>query len=242
MGPDQDDGVYLPDQRRVQRRKKAGVAIAGLAAILGGASYAVTTWFTGEDATAPGDTGALAPIVTPTSRRPHAAPQTTAEPTETVRRMPPRIAGVRQRSLPSPTPSTAALPDDEVASTQVSRLLGAPRTTPSGGLVAADEAITVVHEAGSDGSSIQVVSARFDLTGRGSHLWAADDGLPISGARCTQNLRVEGEPAARVRPNVMLCWRASTARSVVTVATSPVGRPAAAISAAVIDRAWQRLG
>jgi hypothetical protein len=109
-------------------------------------------------------------------------------------------------------------------------------------MIAAGEAITVANEAGADGSAIQVVSARFDLTGRGSQLWAADDGLPFGAARCTQNLRVEDEPVARMRPNMVLCWRASSARSVVTVATSPIGQPAAAISAAVIERVWRQLG
>jgi hypothetical protein len=242
MGTDHDDGLYISERRRVQRRKKAGVAVAGLAAIVGGGSYAVSAWFAAVAATTPGDTGALAPIVTPASRRATDLPPATATATATSPKTPARIAGVRQQSLPSPTPSTAALPDDEVASAQVSRLLGAPRATPSGGLVAAGEAITVATEPGPEGSEIRVVSARFDLTGRGSQLWAADNGLPIAGARCTQNLRVAGEQTARIRPTMLLCWRASAAKSVVTVATSAIGRPAAATSAAVIERAWQRLG
>jgi hypothetical protein len=257
-----NDGVYVSQRRRVQRRKKALVAVVGLAAVLGGGAYGVSAWHTARDTTITGDTGALAPVapapsspspadevpwesVAP-SGSPSGSQSGSPSPSPGARTSVARLSGVRQSSRPSPTPSASAsasasaVNDDEVASAQVSRLLRTPRVAPSGGLTAAGEAITVANETSPDGSSIRVVSARYDLTARGASLGAADSGQPFGTVRCTQNLLV-GQ-VAQVRPQMLLCWRTSAAKSVVAVATSATGRPAAAVSAAAIDRAWRRLG
>jgi hypothetical protein len=240
-----DDGVYVSQRRRVQRRKKALVAVVGLAAVLGGGGYGVYAWEAARDATVIGDTGALAPVVVPSSDAPSTVSpspkpsKSSGSPSPSVRPTVARLSGVPQSARPSPTPTAAGPADEAVASAQVSRLLQVPRVIPSDTLVATEQAIVVAKEAGSDGSAIRVVSARYDLTGPGA-LWAVDSGLPINGAHCTQNLLVDG--VAQVRPGMMLCWRANTDKSVVSVATSRKGRPAAARSAAAIDRAWRRLG
>lgn len=237
-----DDGVYVSQRRRVQRRKKALVAVVGLAAVLGGGAYGVTMWKTAREATIiAGDTGALGPVRTPFSESPSPSPSSrSATPSPSVRSTVARLSGVPQMARPSPTPTPPGQADDAVAAAQVSRLLRAHRETRPGTLVAASQPITVANEAGPDGTTIRVVSARYDVTARGAMLWAADEGLPIANARCTQNLLVNGR--AQVRPGMMLCWRASPGRSVVAVATSKYGRPAAALSAAAIERAWSHLG
>ena len=85
--------------------------------------------------------------------------------------------------------------------------------------------------------SIRVTTARADLTGRADLLPAGDGGTPAGDARCTRNLRLGGA-GARVMPAVLLCWRTSATRSVITLAT---GRPTIAGSLAVLDREWARL-
>ena len=236
-----NDGVYRSQRRRVQRRKKVLVAVVGLAAMLGGGAYGVTAWRTARDIT---DPNAYAPAVTPPSDSALApGPDATAEadavsPTPHPSR--PRLAGVPQSSRPSPTPSASAEPDDQVAAAQVSHLLQVPRVSPSGGTTGITGAITVTNEAAPDGSVVRVIAARYDLTARGTSLWAADSGHAINGAHCTQNLLVDKTP--QVRPSMMLCWRTSPTRSVITVATSTKGRPAASVSADVLDRTWRGLG
>ncbi|MET0417218.1 MAG: hypothetical protein ABW022_14500, partial [Actinoplanes sp.] len=146
----------------------------------------------------------------------------------------PRLSAARQSSRPSPTPSPSVLPDDEMAGAQVSRLLPGP----SDGPVAAGGTTVVANETGADGSAIRIVSGLHDLRKR---LWAADAGVQVGDARCTQNLRGGGTTAA-VRPRMLLCWRVSAGKSVVTVATNAAGRPQAAASVRVLDRVWQQLG
>jgi hypothetical protein len=244
MGMVEEGGVYRSERRRVQRRKKIAVGIAGLGAILAGGGYAVTAWRAAQDATVIGDIGALAPH-TPAVPEPPGTdatskpPPSSAVPAPTSRPVSTRLSGARRSSRPSPAPSPSRIPDDEVAAAQISRLLQAPRSTPSGAAPAGT--IVVTNEPGPDGSAIRVLSARYDLTGRGSLLWAADTGQPVGDARCTQNLRVDGA-LAEARPGLLLCWRVSPVKSVVTVATSRTGSPAAAASARVIDRTWERLG
>ena len=237
MGTDQDDGLYVSAHRRAQRRRQIGVAVVGAAAVLSGGAYAVTTLLAHRDSTVTGEAEALAPMVTPATRMP--VPPATM-PARGPR--PASLSAVRQSSRPSPTPVPTLMPDREVAAAQVSRLLAAPRTVPSDGVAAAGEVITVANERGLDGSAIRVVSARYDLTGGGRRLIAADDGRPAGVARCTQNFRIGGGPVAQTRSAVLLCWRVSAGKSVVTVATREEGRPAAVASVAVIERVWGLLG
>lgn len=240
-----DEGVYVSQRRRVQRRKKALVAVVGLSAMLGGAAYGVTVWKTAREATIiVGDPGAMGPVRTPFSTSPSPSKRSrSAAPSPRVKSTVARLSGVPQMARPSPTPTptptSSGRADEAVAAAQISHLVQAHRDAPPGTLVAASENITLANEAGPDGTTIRLVSARYDLTARGTMLWAADNGLSIAGARCTQNLLVDAK--AQIRPGMMLCWRATTARSVVAVATSLYGRPAAALSAAAIDRAWRRL-
>ncbi|NMO51228.1 hypothetical protein HH310_08515 [Actinoplanes sp. TBRC 11911] len=233
-----DEGVYVSRRRRVQRRKKALVAVVGMAAVLGGAGYGVTAWKAARESPIMSDLGALAPTATPSSESPSPSPAArSAKPAPAPRWTGARLVGVPQKARPSPTPTPAGRADDAVAAAQVSRLLQARR--PAGTLVAASEAITVATEAGPDGTTIRIVAARYDLTARGDMLWAADNGQAFADVRCTQNLVIDAK--AQVRPGMMLCWRASAGRSVVAVATSVYGRPPAASISGAIDRAWRRL-
>ena len=253
MGTDQEDGVYHSRRRRVQRRKKAAVGIAGLVAILAGGGYAMSAWRSAQDSTVLGDIGALAPAPSLSRAAPTPSavpPRTSPAPAPVSRAASPRLSAARQATSPVPTPSPArsSVPptpmpddDDDVAAAQVSHLLTAPRSTPSAGVAAAGGTIVVANEPGADGSAIRVLSARYDLTDGGSLLWAADDGVPVGDTRCTRNLRVDGS-APTNRPRVLLCWRVSAGKSVVTVATGPSRGPVPAASARVIDRVWQRLG
>ncbi|MEU8813366.1 hypothetical protein [Actinoplanes sp. NPDC048796] len=242
----EDDGVYHSEQRRlrrrVQRRKKFAVGVAGLAALVAGAGYGVSAWQTARESTFVAD--APGPVVTSTSRSsPKPAVVPTPAPQTSFRAKLPRLSAARQRTSPSPTPSPTTPPvrDEDVASAQISSLLRAPRTRPSGGVAAAGESIAVANERGPDGSTIRIVSARYDLTGRGARLWATDGGVPVGNARCTRNVRADGRSAAETRPGLLLCWRVTPDRSVVTVATRTGGSPAPVSSARLIERVWQRL-
>jgi hypothetical protein len=87
---------------------------------------------------------------------------------------------------------------------------------------------------------MRITSARYDLSGRGEMLWAADSGRPVGDAHCTQNFHFIQNGRATLRPTMLLCWRTSDERSVVVLS---VGRkPSTLDSAGVIDEQWAKLG
>jgi hypothetical protein len=118
----------------------------------------------------------------------------------------------------------------------------AAQRTPPPGATAAGEPVTVTNEGSlRAGGTLRVVSARYDLTGQRELAWAGDAGRPVGNVRCTRNVRFGDGARPAARNTVLLCWRTSATRSVVTVAVSRTGQPSAAESAAVIDQAWKRL-
>jgi hypothetical protein len=90
--------------------------------------------------------------------------------------------------------------------------------------------------------SVRITTAKGDLTGQGDRLMAADRGWAVGRSRCTQTVRFSDNAAARTIPTLLLCWRTSAARSVVTLAVVKTGKASAASSAALIDREWTKLG
>jgi len=91
------------------------------------------------------------------------------------------------------------------------------------------------------GGTIRITTARADLTGQQGQQLAADDGTPAADAHCTRRLHFSNAAKPEEVPSLLLCWRTSAKRSVVTLAVAKRGRPSAADSAAVIDREWAKL-
>jgi hypothetical protein len=228
-----DDGIYVSARHQGRRRRTIGAAVALGAVLLGAVAYVGTGWYLGSRPTVT----VLPPFVTPSiappvSATPSVAPQSapTAPPLGT-------ISAARRSWLPSPVPSPTAPTDDELAATQVSRLLQ-PRT----GVMVADTATTVRNEITPGGALARIVSARYDLTSRRQLLGAADGGEPIGKVRCTQNFRVEGVALPQNRPGLLLCWQMSPYKSVVVVATRATKQPRAAEAAALVSRQWADMG
>ncbi|HEX5198931.1 MAG TPA: hypothetical protein VFW27_03235 [Actinoplanes sp.] len=235
LGMGQDHGIYVSARQRRRRRRKTGVAVAAVGLLLGAIAYGGTTWYLGRRATVALEP---APSVAPATRAtPVPAP---AEPHIDLASGPPpgTLSAERRSWLPSPVPSPSALTDDELAASQVSRLL---EPHPSG-VAAADIGATVRNEVGPDGAQLRVVSARFDLTPRWKLLGVADAGQPVGAARCTQTFRTDGSAAPVTRPGLLLCWRTSPFKSIVVVATRAAGRPQPAVGGAVISREWANMG
>jgi len=227
------DGIYVSAEQRRRRRRQIGTLLAFAAVLLGAGSYVGAGWYAGRQSTVTG----LAPQVTPSvappmSATPFVAPQSAPA-------MPPlgTISAARRSWLPSPVPSPTAPTDDELAATQVSRLL-----QPRAGVVAAEAATTVRNEITAGGALARIVSARYDLTSQWQLLGAADTGELIGAVRCTQNFQVDGVPLPQNRPGLLLCWRMSPVKSVVVIATRAAGQPQAADAAAIVSREWTSMG
>jgi hypothetical protein len=199
------------------------------AVLLGAGSYVGASWYLGRQSTVTG----LPPLSTPSvappiSATPFVAPQSAPA-------VPPMgtISAARRSWLPSPVQSPTAPTDDELAATQVGRLL-----QPRAGAVAAEATATVRNELTVEGAQARIVSARYDLTSRWQLLGAADTGIRIGAVWCTQDFQVGGAPLPQNRPGLLLCWRMSPLKSVVVIATRATGRPQPADAAALVAREW----
>jgi len=220
--------------------KKAAVAVVGLGAVGAGAYFATTLFGGHAQTTLSREPAALAPVAPTESAHP-ATRATLGAPA------PGPVAGtkaaVRQSLRPSPTPSPSALTDEQIAELQVGRLLQAPPAPMASGMAAAESApVTVSYRSGTDGSTIRVVSAHYDLTGRWELLAAADRGHIVGGARCTPNLNAGPAATPKIRPSMLLCWRTAANKSVVTIAIDKLRPPSARASAEVVDQEWTAMG
>jgi hypothetical protein len=226
------------DSRRsiARRLKKAAVALVGLSAVGGGAYFATTLLTGNPPGYVSGGPDALAPVAPAPSPSlsPSASPSATPDGPSPGPQAGTRNA-VRQSSRPSPTPS---VPDADIAAAQVARVLAASPQPAASGMAIASGPVTVSTETGADGSSIRVVVARYDLTGRWSPLSDGESGQAVGDARCTSKLAAAPGKAAEDRPTMLMCWRFGPSTSVVTVAIRPKGRPLAGASVDVLDRHW----
>jgi hypothetical protein len=227
-----DEGIYVSTVQRRRRRRRIGAAVAVGAVLLGAGSYVGASWFLGRQSTVNG----LPPMVTPSVAAP--IPATPFVAPQSAPAVPPlgTISAARRSWLPSPVPSPTAPTDDELAATQVGRLL-----QPRAGVLAADATATVRNEITVDGAQARIVSARYDLTSRWQLLGAADTGVRVGSVRCTQNFQVDGAPLPQNRPGLLLCWRMSPLKSIVVIATRATGQPQPADVAALVAREWAAL-
>jgi hypothetical protein len=198
----------------------------------------VTTWAVGRNSTAVTGLDAAEPTVqplpttrdvTPTSR-PTASPATAAPPRRT-------ISAAKRSWRPSPVPSPSAPNDDELAATQISRLLQ-PSSPGPGVAVAAMAATTMRNELTADGTHLRIVSAHADLHEQWRQIGAADMGEVIGTARCTQNFKIDGVALPQNRPGLVMCWRLSPMKSVIVIATGTTARPTPATAEAAVAREW----
>ena len=231
-----------PDSNR--RRRRAVVGVVGLAAVLGAGAYVITAQVIDHRNAAARDTGALAPMATPGSVAP-SAPDLSAAPLAGASTSPsPSAASPSAARSGAPAPSGSVPVDEEIRKARekaakdgypVQRALTAAPHAESG-------PVTERSVPRTDGGSLRVITARFDLSGQRELLWAADAGRAVGDARCTQKFHFSNVEKPAVRPNLLLCWRTSADRSVATVLVDQHGRPSAVESVRIIDREWAKLG
>ena len=226
--------------RRNRRRQQAIAGVAGLA-VLGAGAYLVTAQVVDNTRTETKDAAALAPA--PLEPHPPSASESaSAEPSESAS----ASASPSAVTPAPPAPSKTLTAEQRVAKARAAASkAGYPvkrGLVPTAKVAAGPVS---VRNTGSlqQGGTMRIVSAPYDLTGTRELLWAADEGNPAGDdVRCTQNFKLSNDTAARVRPTMLLCWRTSAGKSVVTVAVARNGKPASAASVAVIDREWAKIG
>jgi hypothetical protein len=248
---DQDDGVYASaaasqPEHRSRRRKQAVVAVVGLAAVLGGGAFFITEMVTGVSNVAGAfrGTGELAPmtsVVSPSASSPPPPAHSSASKSPTSRRVAARVS-----RTPSPSASETLSTAERIEAARAAAAkdgfpLQRPLVPPKVATDAVAPTVTNIGSLQTDGLTMRVVSAKYDLTGQRELAWAADGGEPVGAARCTQNFRFSNTGTPQERPTMLLCWHTSAGKSVLTVAVTKSGRPSRSASVAAIDKAWSAL-
>lgn len=210
-------------QRRERRRKQILVGATGAAAVLAGAGFLATQLMSAEQPSLP-EPAALAPPVIASAS---ATGQSGAS-----------VAPSVTRTSKSPKP---AKPVERRPSPTVTRTPDAAKNQ-SGVAAQAAGAVSERIEALGNGT-IRIVSAPRDLSGERELALAGDKGKPVGdGVRCTSEVRMASGVPASQRPTMLLCWRTSETRSVVTMAVIPKGEAPTAESVDIIGKEWAKLG
>jgi hypothetical protein len=92
------------------------------------------------------------------------------------------------------------------------------------------------------GGTIRVVSARGDLTGQRELRWVAGGVEPYRNAKCTQRFQLGNNPKPARKANLLLCWRTSAEKSVITILVDPDGKPSKAKAVRELDKKWRAMG
>ena len=244
--PETQSGLYAsataatPD-RRNQRRKQAIVGATGAAAVLAGVAFLAVQLNDSDQESLP-EPAAMAPQTTATSAPAVAADATSAAasvaPSVTRTSKVPKPAATVERS-PSPTPSRtrAATPD-----AAESPALGAVKDLRSKLPLPRDAGAVNERTEALRNGTIRIVTAKRDLTGQRELLLAGDDGKDVgNGVTCTSDVKINAAVPEVQQPTMLLCWRTSKSRSVVTMAVIPKGDPPTEASAEIIDKEWAEL-
>ncbi len=244
-----DPGAELAQFTKRNHRRQIGVATTAAVLVLAGGAFMITAHeVNNDDNTVTQDANAIAPhVVTPTQ------PQVAAAPSEQARAAQADDLATPAQSRTS-TPGHPNIPTRPApTSADVRRQIKAARSAAAADGHPLQRPLTVAGEAQTppglsertettrDGT-IRVVSAKGDLTDQREMLLAADSGQPVGHSHCTNNLRFSAGAPPRKLAGLLLCWRISGARSVLTLATAKGGhKPSADASTAIIDQEWAKL-
>ena len=223
------------------RRKLAIVGVVGLAAVMGSGAYVLTDHLAGDKHAATSETGALAPAVTRSS----AAPESPATETSALPRPKAKKSAAAPSTSQPTTPATRSAEERIKAAREAARKDGHPIRRPLPRATVASVADVKVTNTGSlkaDRGTMRVVSGHGDLTGYRELGWVSGTGEAVGNARCSQTFRFAQEEKPSRKPNLLVCWRTSAAKSVYTVTVNIDGKPSKQKSVAAIEAEWARLG
>jgi hypothetical protein len=235
-----DDEYDWRAARRARRRGKAAVGAVGLAALLGGGAFLVTDLLTDKPETIATDSGALSPLTPPSLA------SDAPSPSESAARHGRSGTSASRAASPTPSPSASSKSAEQRIkdARKDAAKHGVPLMRPLPAVTVPQDKITVTNSGSLQDpkGTVRVISARGDLTGQRELAWAADDGVAYHDAHCTQRLKFANNGTAETKPTVMMCWRTSATKSVVTVLVRPHGKPSMADAVTVLDRRWAAMG
>jgi hypothetical protein len=245
------DGMYAPAvARRSRRRKQAVAGAVGLIALLGAGAVAAQQMADDGDTMTATEVGAVAtPAPAGASGSVSAAPSSGTLPGAlsagpSAAKASPAAAVTTATASPRPSTVKERVAAARTAAEKAGTTVRKPLPNTNGGAVAAADEVKVT-ETGTlkeNRAIMRVVSARQDLTGQRELAWAADEGVQVGNARCTQNFRLSAGAPVSEKPTLLLCWRTSATKTVYTVAVKLDSRPSKQESVDIIERTWAKMG
>jgi hypothetical protein len=231
-----EDGVNQPTTDPVRRRnRQIAIGAVGLAAVLSTGAYFVTDRLTDKD-TSTTDVRALAPVVASESARP---------------------ASVAPSGGPSPSASLAA-PASAAASTmaitpEIRKQIDDARKKMAQDGVAVKRPVSAASREVADltsttegsldkGGIVRMVTARGDLTGQQELAWVAGGTKKHRGVPCSQTVRFSADAAPQKKANLLICWRTSAKKSVISVVVDPKGHPSSDKAVDALEEKWRSMG
>ncbi|GGM97710.1 hypothetical protein FHR83_000244 [Actinoplanes campanulatus] len=230
MTNDEDPPLSAPE-RATRRRGQVAIGVAGAVAVLSGVGFLATQLMNESQPTRP-EPAALAPQTTPASPTVGAAgisPSDARTPGKATKQAAP--AHRSPAHTPASSRQASPAPDAARASSVISDLR---KRFGFGGPEIADRTEKLGE------GTVRIVTAQSDLTGDRELILAGDDGTEVGGGvHCTTD--VPNDTVMSPAPEMLMCWRTSPERSVITMTTTPEGEPSTADSVVVIQREWDRL-
>lgn len=242
----------LTPERRTTRRRRALLGATGAAAVLASGAFLVAQTRDGRQESLPEP-----PLMA-------AASETTPAPAISDGSTPARAAVPSTMSTPTRTSSPAASEENEADENHAAKKQSAkevreeidkarakakadgfplqrPPEAKGAGRKVDESAVKQWTEPIKNGT-VRVTTARQDLTGGSALLLAGDRGKPVGGGvNCTDKVRFTRDAPAAEQPTLLLCWRTSSARSVVTMMATPEGKPSTDANISIINREWAKL-
>jgi hypothetical protein len=224
-----------PEQlaRSRSRRRQLGAGTAALAALLGTGAYLVTDNIVDESRHS---TAQPAPVVAP------AAPDQTFAPSE---------AGSGDPESASPAPAGTSSPAP-LSSEVVKEILDARRKMAEEGVevkrplkssaTAAAGSVKAVTEGSlNSGGIVRMVTAKEDLTGQRELAWISGGVEKYRDVPCSQTVRFSADSQPEKKKNLLICWRTSATKSVISIVVDPEGKPSRAKAVSALKEKWRSM-
>jgi hypothetical protein len=221
--------------RRVGRRGRTVLGIAGLASVLGAGAFLASGQ---QDRTQTAENSA-ATTRTAAHQSLAAADGIAGAPSAAAGRMGPVQPGAGASE--SPKSVTERLDDARGANERLGTTVRRPRAETVTNVDASKVRRVEKGTLKDDRRTMRIVSSRQDLTDYAELGWIGDEGVPYGSARCSRTIQISDKPAAE-KPTLMICWRTTPKKSVYTIAVDLKKNPTAQDGAAALEKEWKRMG
>jgi hypothetical protein len=232
-----------PDGERAARpgprlnRRRLAVGTAGLAALLGAGAYLVTDRLVNEtEQTAAQDVTVIAPA------DPAAAPAAPASSGAS-----PAAPIPESSAAPTPQASGSPLSDETVTEILKAREkmekegVEVKRPLKKGGAAQAASVEATTEGSLSTGGIVRMVTAKEDLTGQRELAWVSGGIAKYRGVPCSQTVRFSPDSPPEKKDNLLICWRTSAAKSVISIVVDPDGKPSRAKAVTALEKEWRSM-